>query len=169
MNHNRENNQNMGENLQHGEGFQNNRSTPANRLPNVTNQQGYQNKQMNAAHQMNQQIDEQHMFNTLMQNANTRQRLIEMYQELMGQQQAAFLAQNNVQIAQPVDIQNSYTLELQQFVNTTHNNMVNNVVPFDQIEDSMDYRRNFHQHYQIKKKIGEGGQGSVYSGKQRLY
>ena len=171
MNHNRENNQNMGENLQHGEGFQNNRSTQANRFPNATNQQGYQNKQMNVAHQMNQQIDVQHMFNTLMQNENTRPRLIEMYQELMEQQQATFLAaQNNVQTAQLVDIKNSKKNHFQvpQVLNPP-NPKIDNVVPFDQSVDSMLGTTYFHLHYQINKKIGEGGQGSVYSGKQRLY
>ena len=153
--------QNMGENLQHGEGFQNNRSTPANRLPNVTNQQGYQNKQMNVAHQMDQQIDEQHMFNTLMQNENTRPRLNEMYQELMGQQNVTMPAQNNDQTAQLANIQNSLrNLQLGQF---------DNVVPFEKSLDSMGVRTNFHQHYLINRKIGEGGQGSVYSGKQMLH
>ena len=161
MNHNRENNQNMGENLQHGEGFQNNRSTQANRFPNATNQQGYQNEQMNVAHQMNQQIDVQHMFNTLMQNENTRQRLNEMYQELLGQQNVTMSAQNNDQTAQLANIQNSLrNLQLGQF---------DNVVPFEKSQDSMGVRTNFHQHYLINRKIGEGGQGSVFSGKQRLH
>ena len=161
MNHNRENNQNMGENLQHGEGFQNNRSTQANRFPNATNQQGYQNEQMNVAHQMNQQIDVQHMFNTLMQNENTRQRLNEMYQELLGQQNVTMSAQNNDQTAQLANIQNSLrTLQLREF---------DNVVPFEKSLDSMGVRTNFHQHYLINRKIGEGGQGSVFSGKQRLH
>ena len=114
---------------------------------------------MNVEHQMKQPIDEQHMFNTLMQNVNTRPRLIGMYQELMGRQHNTMPAQNHVQTAQLVDIQNLLTnLNLQQF---------DKVVPFEQSRDSMGERTNFHQHYQINKKIGEGGQGSVYSGKKR--
>ena len=79
-------------------------------------------------------------------------------------------AQNHVQTEQMVDIQSSLrSLQLQQFVNTTHKNMVDDLVPFEQSVDSMGVRTNFHQHYQINKINGEEGQGSVYSGKQRLY
>ena len=163
--------QNINKNLQGTQGLQDYYKAPAIPLLSNTNQQTYLIQQKKVTRQMNQQIDEQHMFNTLMENANTRQRLIEMYQELMEQQQATFLAaQNNVQTAQLVDIKNSKKNHFQvpQVLNPP-NPKIDNVVPFDQSVDSMLGTTYFHLHYQINKKIGEGGQGSVYSGKQRLY
>ena len=170
MNHNRENNQNMGENSQHGQGFQNNRNAPASPSRNNTNQgrnhnrrRDYnrlrnRNRQRNRRRRRNQN---QHMFDTLMQNENTRPRLDEMYQELMEQQSVTMPVQNNDQTAQLANIQNSLrSLQLGQF---------DSVVPFEKSLDSMGVRTNFHQHYLIKEKIGEGGQGSVYSGKQWLH
>ena len=162
--------QNMSKNFQGTQGLQDYYKAQATPLLSNTNQQRYQNQQMNVAHQMKQPIDEQHMFNTLMQNVNTRKRLIEMYQELMEQHHNTMPAQNNVQTAQLVDIQNSQKTQLQvQQVLNPPNPKTNNVVPFEQSVDSMEGTTYFHLFYQIKKKIGEGGQGSVYSGKQRLY
>ena len=149
--------QNINKNLQGTQGLQDYYKAPAIPLLSNTNQQTYLIQQKKVTRQMNQQIDEQHMFNTLMQNENTRQRLNEMYQELLGQQNVTMSAQNNDQTAQLANIQNSLrTLQLREF---------DNVVPFEKSLDSMGVRTNFHQHYLINRKIGEGGQGSVYSGK----
>ena len=98
-----------------------------------------------------------------MQNVHTRQRLIDMYHELKAQQQSPLITPTVKYNAPPINIQNSFQLPMQQSIMST-----TSVVPSENSLYSM-YGTNFHHNYRIIKKIGEGGQGSVYSGKQRLH
>ena len=117
---------------------------------------------MKVTHQVNQQLDEKHMFKTLMQNVETRQRLIEMYHELISQQQSSLITPTTKYNAPLINLQNSSHPQMQQSIMGT-----TSVVPLENSLYSW-YGTNFHHNYQIIEKIGEGGQGSVYSGKQRL-
>ena len=103
----------------------------------------------------NGELNEQLMFKTLMQNPNARERLHEMYCELTAQQQLT-----SKQI--PSLLQNVPIAQFQM-----HQPHIQNVVPFENCSDSM-YGANFHECYRISEQIGQGGQGSVYSGKQKL-